>query len=54
MKVVVSLSDQQLDVLRALADQLEPGLPLEQLLARAFDEHRRDHPETSGGGAAQS
>ena len=48
MKVVITLSDQQLDVLRAIAERLEPGLPVEQLVARAFDEYCHDHPEITG------
>ena len=49
MKVVITLSDQQLDVLRAIAeDGLQPGLPVEQLVARAFDEYCHDHPEITG------
>ena len=48
MKVVITLSDQQLDVLRPIAERLEPGLPVEQLVARAFDEYCHDHPEIRG------
>jgi hypothetical protein len=49
MKVTVSLSRQQLDVLLALlAERVHPVPALEQLIADAFDEYCRDHPPGSG------
>ena len=44
MKVTVSLSDQQLNVLASLSANDDPA----QLVAAAFDEFCRDHPELTG------
>ena len=48
MKVTVSLSHQQQQVLARLAEQLDPPLSLEQLVSRAFTEYCDDHPEACG------
>jgi hypothetical protein len=50
MKVTVSLSRQQVDVLLAvLAERLRPVPAPAQLIADAFDEYCRDHPSESDG-----
>jgi hypothetical protein len=50
MRVTVSFSDQQLAVLVATLAERRPELErLDQLVAAAFDEYCRDHPEQAGG-----
>jgi hypothetical protein len=49
MKVTLSLSGQQLMVLAAALDERGPELStIGQLVATAFDEYCRDHPEQAG------
>jgi hypothetical protein len=49
MKVSVSLSRQQQDVLRAVLAGRSPHEPsLERLIAAAFDEYCREHPTAPG------
>jgi hypothetical protein len=48
MKVTVSLSHQQQQVLTRLAERLDPAPTLEQLIARAFTEYCDDHPRVCG------
>jgi hypothetical protein len=48
MKVTVSLSQQQQQVLTHLAESLDPVPTLEQLIARAFGEYCDDHPLECG------
>ena len=46
MKVTVSLSDQQLKVLASLP--VEPQQTLPQLVAAAFQQYCREHPDQAG------
>jgi hypothetical protein len=48
MKVTVSLTHQQQQVLAGLAERYDPPLSLEQLVSLAFTEYCDDHPEACG------